>query len=82
MTAIAGALCGLYFLAIGVAFLNDRRRGRRRNLYGDLADDEISSLDETVEPVTVGDPVESAVPVSEPSATRRLPLERGYDDIT
>ena len=83
MTAIALCLCTLYFVAVGVAFLNDRRRARRRSPYADLADDEISPLDETVEPVTAGDPVEPASVVSEPPPVARpLPLERGYDDIT
>ncbi len=80
MTAIALSLCTLYFIAVGVAFLNDRRRARRRGPYADLADDEISPLDETVEPVTAGEPVEPPTAVGEPGPISR-PSARGYDDI-
>ena len=36
----------LYFIAVGVAFLNDRAGGRDKELYADLSDDEISPLDD------------------------------------
>ena len=83
MILLASALCLLYFSAVGVAYLNDRRKGRHRDPYEDLADDEISPLDESLDPVTAGDPVEPSVlddglePVPEP-----LPLDRRYDDMT
>jgi sec-independent protein translocase protein TatC len=83
MVLLASALCLLYFSAVGVAFINDRRKGRHRDPYADLADDEISPLDEDLEPVTAGDPVETSVidgglePVAEPA-----PLDRRYDDMT
>jgi len=46
MFVLALPMCGLFFVAIGVAALNDRRRARRdRNEgYGGLADDEVSPL--------------------------------------
>jgi sec-independent protein translocase protein TatC len=47
MTILALCMAVLYFAAVGVAFLNDRRRSRRA-LYADLADDEAS----TIEPVS------------------------------
>jgi sec-independent protein translocase protein TatC len=45
MTILALCMAVLYFAAVGVAYLNDRRRARG-NPYADLADDEISPLDD------------------------------------
>ncbi|WP_344079764.1 twin-arginine translocase subunit TatC [Luedemannella helvata] len=45
MTILALCMSVLYFAAVGFAFLNDRRRGRNSQ-YGDLADDEMSSIDD------------------------------------
>jgi sec-independent protein translocase protein TatC len=47
MTILAVCMAVLYFAAVGVAFLNDRRRSRR-GIYAGLADDEAS----TIEPVS------------------------------
>jgi sec-independent protein translocase protein TatC len=66
----------LYFGACAVAYFNDRRRARRRPLYGDISDDEISPLDER-DPVEAGDSAEGVTPVAAPQ-----PLERRYDDMT
>jgi sec-independent protein translocase protein TatC len=49
MTILAVCLAVLYFAAVGVAFLNDRRRGRH-NPYAGLNDDEASPI-EPVSPV-------------------------------
>jgi sec-independent protein translocase protein TatC len=49
MTILAACMAVLYFAAVGVAFLNDRRRGRR-NTYNQYADDEVSPI-EPVSPV-------------------------------
>jgi hypothetical protein len=49
MTVLAPSMAVLYFAAVGVAFLNDRRRSRR-NTYNQVADDEASLL-EPVSPV-------------------------------
>jgi sec-independent protein translocase protein TatC len=49
MTILALCLAVLYFAAVGVAFLNDRRRGRN-NPYAGLDDDEVSPI-EPVSPV-------------------------------
>jgi len=49
MTILALCMAVLYFAAVGVAFLNDRRRARRRPFAG-VADDEASPL-EPVSPV-------------------------------
>lgn len=72
MSALAGAMSVLYFGAVGVAFLNDRRRSRK-SLYAGLADDEVSPLDYDV----AGAGSERLESVSGP-----LPLERRYDDST
>jgi sec-independent protein translocase protein TatC len=47
MTILAVCMAVLYFAAVGVAFINDRRRSRR-GLYSGLNDDEAS----TIEPVS------------------------------
>lgn len=83
MVLLATALCLLYFSAVGVAFISDRRKGRHRDPYADLADDELSPLDDEPEPVTAGDPVDASVldgdlePVDPPA-----PLDRRFDDMT
>jgi sec-independent protein translocase protein TatC len=82
MVLLASCLCLLYFFAVGIAFLNDRRRARN-DPYADLADDEISPLDDAEldldepEPVTAGDRVEAPTAEAEPA-----PLDRRYDDMT
>jgi sec-independent protein translocase protein TatC len=76
MTALAVAMGVLYFGACAVAFFNDRRRSRRNPLYGDIADDEISPLEEA-DPVESGEPVDAITPVAAPQ-----PVERRYDDMT
>ena len=45
MFALATPIVGLYWIAVGVAVLNDRRRARRDGLSG-LADDEASVLED------------------------------------
>ncbi|MEV0157202.1 twin-arginine translocase subunit TatC [Micromonospora sp. NPDC050686] len=83
MTALAICLCALYFAAVGVAFLNDRRRGRGKELYSDLADDEVSPLDLTPEPVEAGHRVDGVAPVDAPEPVAPpAPIERRYDDMT
>jgi sec-independent protein translocase protein TatC len=77
MTALAVALSALYFIAVGVALINDRRRARRNTLYAGLSDDEISPLETDAEPVEAGEPVDAITPVAAPQ-----PLERRYDDMT
>jgi sec-independent protein translocase protein TatC len=45
MLALAFPMVALYMAAVGIAWFNDRRRGRRtRDALGDLADDEASPL--------------------------------------
>jgi sec-independent protein translocase protein TatC len=77
MTFLALALSLLYFIAAGVAFLNDRRKGRGKEIYAGLNDDEVSPLEDVREPVAAGDRIEVPAPVAKP-----LPLDRTYDDVT
>jgi sec-independent protein translocase protein TatC len=77
MMALAGPIWVLYFGAVAVALVNDRRRRRREELGP--ADDEASELDLT--PEDIGE-------VETVSATRALPEQatrdrvNGYDDVT
>ncbi|MCT2281378.1 twin-arginine translocase subunit TatC, partial [Micromonospora chalcea] len=66
MTALAICLCALYFAAVGVAFLNDKRRGRGREAYAGIADDEVSPLDLSDEPVPTGGRIEASEPIGAP----------------
>ncbi|MEV6375567.1 twin-arginine translocase subunit TatC [Micromonospora musae] len=83
MTALAICLCALYFAAVGVAFINDRRRGRGKEIYAGVDDDEVSPLDTTPEPVEAGARVEASDPIDAPEPiTAPTPIERRYDDMT
>lgn len=86
MILLAACLSLMYFVAVGVAFLNDRRRARKhKDRYGDVADDEISPMDDDIsslddeewEPATAGQPGEAIIPVTELAAPSRR-----YDDMT
>lgn len=81
MLLLAAVLSGMYFLAVGIAFLNDRRKAKKHP-YGNLADDEISTLDdldpvEDPDPVTAGDPVQASTAI----ATEPRSPHRRYDDM-
>lgn len=81
MILLASCLCLLYLMAVGVAFINDRRKARH-DPYAGLADDELSPLDEDLEPVTAGEAVEMADPVGDAEPLpERAPLDRRYDDL-
>ncbi|ADL46492.1 twin-arginine translocase subunit TatC [Micromonospora aurantiaca] len=83
MTALAICLCALYFAAVGVAFINDKRRGRGREVYAGIADDEVSPLDLSDEPVPAGGRIEASEPIGAPEPiVAPKPIERRYDDMT
>nr|WP_205863036.1 twin-arginine translocase subunit TatC [Planosporangium thailandense] len=84
MTALAMVLTALYFAAVGFAFLNDRRRSRRRRAeFGDVGDDEISPLEYAVDPIEAAGPIDTVPPAETPTpVTRPRPLDSGYDDFT
>lgn len=84
MIALAAPIVLLYFAAVGVCFLNDRRR-RRSNPYTDLDDDEAAPLDHTPESVGSSDsvPRPRPLPESDGSSDDDGPSGRnGYGDAT
>jgi len=83
MTLLAACMTMLYFIAVGVAFVNDKRRGRGREIYADLDDDELSPLEDDRQPVGAAGRVEAPAPVDAPSPVHKpLPLEGRFDDMT
>jgi sec-independent protein translocase protein TatC len=85
MLALAAPIWLLYFLAVGVSLLNDRRR-RRRNPDAGLSDEEASHLDLSVDAIDGAESVAasapelaSAAPVASVPAAR---AEHVDDDIT
>ncbi len=83
MTLLALSLSLLYFVAVGVAFLNDKRRGRGKEIYADVADDEASPLAEGSDPIAASAPVGAPESVAEPEPVAKpTPIERRYDDMT
>ncbi|MFE6333126.1 twin-arginine translocase subunit TatC [Streptomyces sp. NPDC057806] len=77
MLALAGPIWILYFAAVAVSLLNDRRR-RRRDALGP-ADDEASELDLTPEAVGEVEPVSAGRALPEQATAERV---NGYDDVT
>jgi sec-independent protein translocase protein TatC len=83
MTLLALCLVVLYLIAVGVAFINDKRKGRGKEIYADLDDDELSPIEDTREPVAAGDRIDGPTPVEAPVPVRKpLPLDGRYDDMT
>ncbi|EXU65429.1 membrane protein [Streptomyces sp. PRh5] len=80
MFALAGPVVVLYFGAVGVALLNDRRKARRREADPDfgLSDDEASQLDLTPEAVAAPSARPELTDGDDSGPTRR----NGYDDVT
>ncbi|AGL18566.1 twin-arginine translocase subunit TatC [Actinoplanes sp. N902-109] len=89
MTLLAACMTVLYLIAVVIAIVNDKRKGRGREIYADLDDDEISPLEEERVPVGVSDRIDAPAPVDGPSpvaaaqpVNRPLPLESRFDDMT
>jgi sec-independent protein translocase protein TatC len=89
MTLLAGCMTVLYFISVAVAFLNDKRKGRGKELYEGLDDDQISQLADERVPVgasnlvEVPSPVEGPEPVAAPAPVERpRPIEGRFDDMT
>ncbi|GAA1907108.1 twin-arginine translocase subunit TatC [Streptantibioticus ferralitis] len=71
MLALAAPICALFFLAVGISLLHDKRKARRSD--DGLSPDEASDLDLTPEALP------EIEPVSAPSATDS---HDGFDDAT
>jgi len=83
MTLLAACMSALYFIAVGVAVINDKRKGRGKEIYADLDDDELSPLDDGREPVAAGDRIETPSAVAPPEpVSKPLPIESRFDDMT
>ncbi|WP_433718532.1 twin-arginine translocase subunit TatC [Actinoplanes sp. CA-051413] len=83
MTLLAACMVVLYLIATGVAFINDKRKGRGKEIYAGLDDDEISPIEDDRESVTAGSRAESVAPVEAPEpVSKPLPLESRFDDMT
>ncbi len=83
MSLLAACISALYFLAVGVAIINDKRKGRGKEIYAGLNDDEISTLEEERVPVGASDPIAAPVPVDGPTPVEApRPIERRFDDMT
>ncbi len=77
MLMLAGPIWVLYFGAVTIALLNDRRKSRREALEPD--DDEASDLDLTPEDIGEIEPVTTARALPEQATKDRV---NGYDDVT
>ncbi|MFD3540631.1 twin-arginine translocase subunit TatC [Streptomyces sp. NPDC058662] len=80
MLALAGPIVALYFVALGICMINDRRR-RRNDPDAGLDDDEASDLDLTPAPIGAMEPVgpPPALPGQADGGRQRI---NGYDDAT
>ncbi|WP_435209995.1 twin-arginine translocase subunit TatC [Micromonospora sp. bgisy143] len=83
MTLLALSLSLLYFVAVGIAFINDKRRGRGKEVYAGLDDDEVSPLEFDTDPVVAGQRVDATAPIGAPEPVAKpAPIDRRYDDMT
>ncbi|GAA1069733.1 MULTISPECIES: twin-arginine translocase subunit TatC [Kitasatospora] len=80
MLALAAPIWALYFLAAGIAVLNDRRRARRNPDAG-LGDEEASHLDLSVEGVDGPESIEASAAPEAPAPVPAARTEQ-MDDIT
>ncbi|UCM86897.1 twin-arginine translocase subunit TatC [Streptomyces marincola] len=80
MIALQVPVTGLYFLACGIALLNDKRR-RRSNPDHALSDDEASDIDLTPSSIDEPEPVTTARDGSRPESGGSTRLN-GFDDAT
>ncbi|MET9609813.1 twin-arginine translocase subunit TatC [Streptomyces sp. NPDC006512] len=80
MLSLAAPIVALYFIALGVCLVNDRRRARNNPDAG-LDDDEAAPLDLTPAPIGAMEPVAapSTLPEQADGGRQRI---NGYDDAT
>ncbi|MFH8290595.1 twin-arginine translocase subunit TatC [Streptomyces sp. NPDC018059] len=82
MIALAGPIVVLYFMAVGISLLNDRRR-RRNDPDAALDDDEASDLDLTPEAIDEIESVSAPKALPEQAGTGRADHRvNGFDDVT
>lgn len=83
MVVLAAPIVLLYFLALGICLVNDRRR-RRENPDADLDDDEASDLDLTPQDIGEMENVSASLPAQADGEQDggRSSRRDGYDDIT
>ncbi|MBV2355835.1 twin-arginine translocase subunit TatC [Streptomyces sp. J2-1] len=79
MLALAAPIWALFFIAVAVSLINDRRRARRAS--EGPGDDEASELDLTPEAIGAIEPV-GAVPALPEQASAERSRPRDYDDFT
>ncbi|MFI8263409.1 MULTISPECIES: twin-arginine translocase subunit TatC [unclassified Streptomyces] len=80
MISLAAPIVALYFIALGICLINDRRR-RRGNPDALLDDDEASELDLTPAPIGDMEPVQAPTALPEQADGGRRQIN-GYDDAT
>ncbi|MER7464984.1 twin-arginine translocase subunit TatC [Streptomyces sp. NPDC097981] len=80
MMSLAAPIVALYFIALGICLVNDRRRGRN-NPDALLDDDEASELDLTPAPIGEMEPVQAPTALPEQADGGRRQIN-GYDDAT
>ncbi|MFJ3203475.1 twin-arginine translocase subunit TatC [Streptomyces sp. NPDC086989] len=80
MLSLAAPIVALYFVALGICLINDRRR-RRGNPDALLDDDEASELDLTPAPIGEMEPVQAPAALPEQADGGRRQIN-GYDDAT
>jgi sec-independent protein translocase protein TatC len=86
MTLLATALSLLYFMAVGVALINDRRRKRKhRQEFGEIGDDEVSELDYSPDEIEAAEPIAAPSTIEAPTTIEASPVEERrnrFDDMT
>ncbi|WP_305789001.1 twin-arginine translocase subunit TatC [Symbioplanes lichenis] len=83
MTLLAACMIVLYLIAVGVALIYDKRKGRGKEIYEGIDDDAISPLEEERVPVGVSDRIDGPAPVDAPTPVEKpMPIERRFDDMT
>ncbi|MFJ8474127.1 twin-arginine translocase subunit TatC [Kitasatospora sp. NPDC094011] len=81
MLALAAPIWALFFLAVGIALLNDRRK-RRNNPDAELDDEEASHVDLSVQPVAGAELVQASSTPAAGAAPVPAARREQMDDIT
>jgi len=81
MTFLALPMVGLYFAAVGFAFLNDKRRAKKNSELEDLDPDQASVIDEAPADIGAPTPIGESTP-SDPVDDPGRPNRRYDDDAT